>query len=192
MIQRFDNGTAQPNLSGADLAKYQVPLPGLRTQQRVVTKIEELFSELDKGIESLTIAREQLKAYRQSVLKHAFEGKLTADFRDGRPLGWATLPVTQLLGEPLCNGDPSRTAPGGFPVLRLTALKGGRVDLTESKEGDWNRATALPFLVSSGDFLLRVATEAYSWLALEDWFRKQQGSRVPRYDDTIAAQSSLR
>ncbi len=51
-------------------------------QQRIVAKIEELFSELDKGVESLKTAREQLKVYRQAVLKHAFEGKLTACWRE--------------------------------------------------------------------------------------------------------------
>ena len=51
-------------------------------QRRIVAKIEELFSELDKGIESLKTARRQLEIYRQSVLKHAFEGKLTAQWRE--------------------------------------------------------------------------------------------------------------
>ena len=45
-------------------------------------KIEELFSELDKGVESLKAARAQLITYRQAVLKHAFEGKLTARWRE--------------------------------------------------------------------------------------------------------------
>src|SRR5690606_22211280 len=47
-----------------------------------VAKIEELFSELDNGIAALKTAREQLKVYRQAVLKHAFEGKLTAKWRE--------------------------------------------------------------------------------------------------------------
>ncbi len=55
--------------------------PPLNEQHRIVTKIEELFSELDKGIESLKTAREQLKVYRQALLKHAFEGKLTEQWR---------------------------------------------------------------------------------------------------------------
>jgi type I restriction enzyme S subunit len=46
-----------------------------------VAKIEELFSELDNGIAALKTAREQLKVYRQAVLKNAFEGKLTAQWR---------------------------------------------------------------------------------------------------------------
>ena len=47
-----------------------------------MAKIEELFSELDKGIENLKQARAQLAVYRQALLKHAFEGNLTADWRD--------------------------------------------------------------------------------------------------------------
>ena len=57
-------------------------LPPLNEQHRIVTKIEELFSELDKGVESLKTARAQLNVYRQAVLKHAFEGKLTAQWRE--------------------------------------------------------------------------------------------------------------
>ena len=57
-------------------------LPPLAEQRRIVAKIEELFSELDKGIESLKTAREQLNVYRQAVLKHAFDGKLTEQWRE--------------------------------------------------------------------------------------------------------------
>ena len=59
-----------------------LPVPPLNEQHRIVAKIEELFSELDKGIESLKAARAKLNVYRQSVLKHAFEGKLTAQWRE--------------------------------------------------------------------------------------------------------------
>ncbi|MBI5039838.1 MAG: restriction endonuclease subunit S, partial [Gammaproteobacteria bacterium] len=60
------------------LMKSEIPLPPTNEQHRIVAKIEELFSELDKGIENLKTARAQLKVYRQALLKHAFEGKLTA------------------------------------------------------------------------------------------------------------------
>ncbi|SOB78127.1 type I restriction enzyme, S subunit [Marinobacter sp. LV10R510-11A] len=64
------------------LRKSKFPLPPLNEQHRIVAKIETLFSELDNGTESLKTAREQLKIYRQTVLKHAFEGKLTAQWRE--------------------------------------------------------------------------------------------------------------
>lgn len=63
------------------LVKSEIPLPPANEQHRIVAKIEELFSELDKGIENLKTARAQLKVYRQALLKHAFEGKLTAQWR---------------------------------------------------------------------------------------------------------------
>lgn len=69
------------HLSSKTIGEIPLPLPPKKEQKRIVAKIEELFSELDKGIESLQTAREQLKVYRQAVLKHAFEGKLTEQWR---------------------------------------------------------------------------------------------------------------
>lgn len=70
------------HLSSETIKEIPLPFPPLNEQKRIVAKIEELFSELDKGIQSLKAAQEQLKVYRQSVLKHAFEGKLTAHWRE--------------------------------------------------------------------------------------------------------------
>jgi type I restriction enzyme S subunit len=70
------------NLTHGRFAELIVPLAPLNEQLRIVTKIDELFSELDKGVESLRTVRDQLQVYRQAVLKHAFEGKLTAGWRD--------------------------------------------------------------------------------------------------------------
>ena len=75
-------GGAQPNISQGILKDWPLSLPPLNEQHRIVAKIETLFSELDKGIESLETAREQLKVYHQALLKHAFEGKLTAQWRE--------------------------------------------------------------------------------------------------------------
>lgn len=73
----------QASISTKDMART-IPfvLPPLNEQKRIVAKIEELFSELDNGISALKTAREQLKVYRQAILKHAFEGKLTAKWRE--------------------------------------------------------------------------------------------------------------
>ncbi|MBP8042090.1 MAG: restriction endonuclease subunit S [Bacteroidales bacterium] len=70
------------NLKFSDYVKIEIPLPPLPEQQAIVAKIEELFSELDKGVESLKTAQQQLKVYRQSLLKWAFEGRLTSAYFD--------------------------------------------------------------------------------------------------------------
>lgn len=56
-------------------SKLKVAIPSIDEQNRIVSRIEELFSELDKGVETLQVIREQLAVYRQAVLKDAFEGK---------------------------------------------------------------------------------------------------------------------
>ena len=64
------------------LAEQRIPLPPAKEQRRIAAKIDELFSALDAGIESLKKARAQLATYRQAVLKHAFEGQFTAQWRE--------------------------------------------------------------------------------------------------------------
>lgn len=74
-------------------AKVPIPVPPQAEQKRIVEKIEEVFSELDKGIEALKKANQQLKVYRQAVLKYAFEGRLTnPNVKEGElPEGWVEI-----------------------------------------------------------------------------------------------------
>ena len=75
-------GVSYPAVKDEQVRDQPLWLPPTEEQRRIVAKIEELFSELDKGVESLKTARAHLKVYRQAVLKHAFEGKLTAQWRE--------------------------------------------------------------------------------------------------------------
>ncbi len=75
------HGSGMVHVTKGKFESTEIIIPPLQEQQRIVTKIEELFSELDKGIESLKTAQQQLKIYRQSLLKHAFSGKLTEQWR---------------------------------------------------------------------------------------------------------------
>ena len=75
------SGTTFLELSGRAFGDLPIPMPSEYEQKSIVAKIEELFTELDSGISSLKTAQEQLKIYRQALLKHAFEGKLTAQWR---------------------------------------------------------------------------------------------------------------
>ena len=54
------------------IEKMDLRLPELEEQLRIVNRIEELFSELDKGVETLQIIKQQLEVYRQAVLREAF------------------------------------------------------------------------------------------------------------------------
>lgn len=80
-IEAFKSGSTRKRISRGNLARVQFPVSPRTEQDRIVAKIEELLSELDNGIEDLKTAKAQLLVYRQAVLKHAFEGKLTARWR---------------------------------------------------------------------------------------------------------------
>ncbi|TFH46711.1 MAG: hypothetical protein E4G94_01845 [ANME-2 cluster archaeon] len=64
------------HLSSRTIQQIPIPLPPLPEQRAIVSKIEQLFSDLDNGIDNFKKAQSQLKLYRQSVLKAACEGKL--------------------------------------------------------------------------------------------------------------------
>lgn len=72
----------RPRVSFDQIGKFELLVPPPSEQERIVARIDELFSELDRGVESLRRAKEQLKVYRQAVLIHAFQGKFTSDWRE--------------------------------------------------------------------------------------------------------------
>ena len=54
------------------IEKMDIPLPPLEEQHRIVSRIEELFSELDKGVETLQTIQQQLAVYRQAIYHTAY------------------------------------------------------------------------------------------------------------------------
>lgn len=83
-------GSAQPQVTINNANTLVLKLAPLPIQRAIVLKIENLFASLDKGIADLKTAQEQLKVYRQAVLKKAFEGKFTnKNVKEGElPEGW--------------------------------------------------------------------------------------------------------
>lgn len=73
-FKALDKSTTIPSLAKRDLLAIEMPVPSLAEQERIVSRIEELFSELDSGVETLKTVKAQLKVYRQSVLTEAFRG----------------------------------------------------------------------------------------------------------------------
>ena len=75
------SGVTQKNIYLGDLKAYRFPLAPRHEQTRIAAKLEELLSDLDAGVAELKAAQKKLAQYRQSLLKAAVEGALTAEWR---------------------------------------------------------------------------------------------------------------
>lgn len=82
LAERMQGTTGRLRLGAKTLAELEIPLPPLAEQHRIVAKLEVLFTQLDAAVDSLKKAQTQLHRYRRSILKAAFEGELTREWRE--------------------------------------------------------------------------------------------------------------
>ena len=144
LIYQIAKGTNINNLKREHILDLDFPLP---EQHAIVFRIEQLFSELDKGIESLKTAQQQLKVYRQSVLKSAFDGKLTEKWRQNQDL-----PDAQDLLEKIQKEREEKAMVSGKKLKQVAPLTKDELDaLPELPEG-WGcvRSGELYGFVTSG------------------------------------------
>ena len=131
-IEKDAYGGAQPNISSTKIEQMQVVVPPLPEQQAIVSKIEALLSELDNGKQQLLTAQQQLKVYRQSLLKWAFEGKLTnKNVKESElPKGWKWVKLGSIATK-ITDGEhitPRRTS-SGFLLLSARNIQNGYLAL---------------------------------------------------------------
>lgn len=155
-------GGAQPNISQTILKNLEIPLPNIENQKSIVSKIDILFSELDKGIERLKLAQQQLKLYRQAVLKWAFEGRLTNEHvKEGElPEGWVIKSLNEL-GSWTGGGTPSKTnrkfwTNGNIMWVSPKDMKFKTIDDTEDKITQDAVLNSSAKLISKGSILFVV------------------------------------
>lgn len=92
-------GVGIPHIEPTLLWNFELVLPPLPEQLAIVSKIEVLLSDLENGKQQLLTAQQQLKVYRQSLLKAAFEGRLTnKEVKEGElPKGWKIVELKNLV-----------------------------------------------------------------------------------------------
>lgn len=152
-------GGAQQNINQGVLRDFQIPLAPQAEQTRIADQLDKLLARIQSCNDRLDTISGLLKRFRQAVLSAAISGELHADQSspeeeassgDGFPM----VSLSSLLSEPLRNGKSVRDG-NGLPVLRLTSLKTGGIDLSETKRGDWS---GIPdtnrFLIQNGDYLV--------------------------------------
>tara|TARA_R110000823_G_scaffold311448_1_gene437140 strand:- start:167880 stop:169124 length:1245 start_codon:yes stop_codon:yes gene_type:complete len=115
-------GVGIPHVEPRLLWNSKIPLLSLPEQRDIVAKIEQLFSELDNGIANLKTAQEQLKVYRQAVLKKAFEDD------------WPMV-IAEDVTEVITDGDhqaPPKSVEG-VPFIVISNIKKSKIDFSNTK-----------------------------------------------------------
>lgn len=134
-------------------SKIKISVPPLPEQERIVARIEELFSELDKAVETLKTTKQQLAIYRQAVLKEAFEGSFTVHRFCDLELEWSSEEETKSLpaipkewryialsklgdlgrgkSKHRPRNDPKLFEEGKYPFLQTSEVKAAKQYITE-------------------------------------------------------------
>jgi type I restriction enzyme, S subunit len=76
-VESLQSGSTRKRISRKNLEKIELPVPSLPEQERIVAKIEELFTQLEAGTSALAKVQAGLRRYKASVLKAAVSGDLT-------------------------------------------------------------------------------------------------------------------
>lgn len=120
LLNTKKKGTGTPHLNQELLKEQRIYVPSLVRQKRIVARIEELFSELDKSVETLQIIKQQLEIYRQAVLKEALSEQQ-----------FSTAKIHEVCSEIVdCPHSTPKWVDAGYLCLRTTNFKRGFLDLT--------------------------------------------------------------
>ncbi len=136
-------GVSYPAVLDKEVRATAIPVPPLDEQRQIVALLEDHLSRLDAADAYLDAPQRRVATLNDQIL----DNELAVKEAENVSLG-------DLLTVGLANGKSVPTEDGGFPVLRLTALRDGRIDLAERKAGAWSATDAARFLVQRGDFLI--------------------------------------
>ena len=184
-IQEMGSGTTFKEISAKTLGEVRIVVPSISEQKRIVARIEELFSELDNGVETLRKTKQQLPVYRQAVLTTAFEGD------------YLRVPLKQISKAISGFAFKSKlySTDGKYIVVKIGNVKLHRFDfsrdLTRTNETD--PAVLRKYLLQKGDCLLTLTGSRgkrdYGYVAMvadQDNYLLNQRVAALRFDTTIA------
>lgn len=181
-IQEMGSGTTFKEISAKTLGEVRIVVPSISEQKRIVARIEELFSELDNGVETLRKTKQQLAVYRQAVLKDSFNtesattvevSEIVDDIRIG-PFGTMLHKSDYMAGGiPVINPQhiKNNTIIAGVNVTvstqkaeELNAYKLKNNDIIMGRRGEMGRCAAVTqaedgWLCGTGSILFRLKPE---------------------------------
>jgi len=145
-LKEYESGTTRKRISRKNLDRIEIEFPSLPEQERIVARIEELFSQLDAGVETLKKVKAQLAVYRQAAITDAFE--MNGD-----------IPFVRLdsISEIISGITKGRDLSGSeiieLPYLRVANVQNGYLDLSQMKTIQLRVDEKEHYLLRFGDVL---------------------------------------
>ncbi len=145
LISKGKGGT-QKNISLTVLNSFNVIVPSLDEQHRIVSRIEELFSQLDASVATMRKVKEQLGVYRQAVITTSFPSIPESE--------WVRLDsISTIIGGITKGRDLTGYETIELPYLRVANVQNGYLDLTEMKTITLKKEEKEHYLLKEGDVL---------------------------------------
>lgn len=141
--QHMTGSAGQKRVPAKYLASCEIPIPIISEQERIVSKIEEMFSKLDASVAELQTAKEKLKVYRQAVYSSVYD-----KMRDLRPI----TEFFDITGG-LTKNSKRNELPFQMPYLRVANVYYDYLDLSEIKEIGVTEQEIDRCLLQKGDLL---------------------------------------
>ena len=146
LLNTKKKGTGTPHLNQELLKQQKLIVPSYSEQERIVARIEELFSQLDAGVETLKKTKAQLAVYRQAVITEAFS------VENNTP-NVCLSDIAQIIGGITKGRDLSGTETIELPYLRVANVQNGYLDLSEIKTIKLRVDEKERYLLKPGDVL---------------------------------------
>jgi len=152
VIEKASTTTNISNISVGKLANIFIPIAPLNEQNRIVEKIEVLFSDLDKATEDLKKTREQLKIYRQAILKVAFGSMLEKNIFEIKSV--EELIIEKQIGLVKSNKEQNSTGTG-VPYIKMNNINTlGDVDINDVVYVEVNDEELGKYILKKNDLLI--------------------------------------
>ena len=145
-VKQYESGTTRKRISRKNLDRIEMIFPPLPEQERIVSRIEELFSQLDAGVETLKKTKAQLAVYRQAAITEAFS------VENNTP-NVCLSDIAQIIGGITKGRDLSGTETIELPYLRVANVQNGYLDLSEIKTIKLRVDEKERYLLKLGDVL---------------------------------------
>ena len=206
-LNELQTGSSYPAVRDKDVFSQPIPIPPITEQQAIVSKIEELLSDLDNGKQQLLLAQQQLKIYRQSLLKWAFEGKLCLNLdssdlydehdlkkkgknqgnqdnhknhsSDNLPKGWKWVTLGDVCTNVEYGSATKSKIVGKVPVLRMGNIQNGKFDWNDLVYTD-DKEEIEKYLLKKGDVLFN-RTNSAEWVGKTAQYKGERPSIFAGY-----------